>query len=252
MKRRAPTLTRKLIKRTLVNLPVYRPVMKFAPRRGPAALRSRSVQEIKSVDDNLGGAAQSLNTTANIVPLNLVQAGSSFNNRVGRKLEMKSLYITGAVVVRSYASSTLQEDYARIIVVYDRQTNGALPAIGDYLLSVNQAGGTSSTVFDQFNVNNRDRFVTLADMRLTLPVVGLAGAGVPNLFGPVEGNRRTFNIQKFINLRNLVTQYKADSSPAVIGDIATGSLILITMGAFGAGAESYQLNLTYRLRYTDA
>lgn len=214
--------------------------------RYPARLRSASREEVKSVD--IAASNFSLNATPLITAINLVESGTGFNNRVGRKICMKSLYITGNIVYVNLATKSTIGDYCRIIVVYDRQTNGALPAIADYILSVTQAAGTSSTVYDQFNVNNRDRFLTLMDERLAMPLYINASGPV----GPSDGTTKTFNIQRYLNLKNLVTQFKSDSSPSVIGDIATGSLFMITMGAIASGSENFQFNCSMRLRYTDA
>lgn len=66
----------------------------------------------------------------------------------------------------------------------------------------------------------------------------------------VDMNGPKWNIDMFIKM-NLETQYKADSSPAVIGDISTGGLFLLTLGATVAASEAYQFGGSFRLRYSD-
>jgi len=48
-----------------------------------------------------------------------------------------------------------------------------------------------------------------------------------------------------------LTQYKADSAPAVIGDIATGGLFMLVLGNQAAGAEGYSVLGKTRLRFND-
>lgn len=217
--------------------------------RPAGALRTGRHEEVKICDVNY--AQYGLTTTGVFQALNLIQTGTSFNNRQGRKICMRSLYVTGALEFLARANATAQE-YIRLIVIYDRQTNGGTPSVADYILSTSQAGVASSTVFDQFNPNNRDRFVTLMDMRITPPMPQQNLSAAPPNVALTTGTSETINIKRFIPLKGLVTQYKADSSPAVIGDIATGSLLFFAFGSTAAGSEQWQANLSFRLRYTDA
>jgi len=212
--------------------------------RIPATLRA-GASEVKALDN--GFSNYTINSTAAINPINLIQAGSSFFNRVGRRIEMKNVRVNGYVVVKATVTS---EDYARIMIVYDRQTNGAVPAIADILQTTVQNGTNSTSSFSGVNLNNRDRFKIIRDMRIFLPSV-TDTTGVLTNFAPVDPVTPTFNIDMFAKLGGLVTQFKADSSPAVIGDIATGGLYLITFGANASGAEGYQASLEVRLRYND-
>ena len=54
-------------------------------------------------------------------------------------------------------------------MVYDRQTNGALPAASDILKDYDQSGSSSTGVFSGINPDSRERFVILADYRLAMP-----------------------------------------------------------------------------------
>lgn len=230
------------------------------PRQLPARLVSRSGEIKALVVSNTtaapGGAALAINSTGSIIPLNLIQAGSSFFNRVGRKVEMKSLLIEitlrPVVAARSTASDT-----ARILVVYDRQTNGALPAISDILQDTEQNGTNTTQANSNINLNNRDRFQIIRDIRMCLPAITNAATGVPTaawptlIQGTASGGQGAL-VREFIKLGELCTQFRADSSPAVIGDIATGALYLITFSEQAAGAEGFSaVSWNARLRYHD-
>ena len=79
---------------------------------------------------------------------------------------MKSLHLTGLI---HSTGKQADQDYCRLLVVYDRQTNGALPAASDILKDYDQSGSSSIGVFSGINPDNRERFVILADYRLAMP-----------------------------------------------------------------------------------
>jgi hypothetical protein len=206
-----------------------------------------STPEIKLVD-NVNGAAGislALNATGDIQALNLIQSGSGFYNRIGRKIEMLSLYVTGEI--NQTTTATTYNDYARVLVIYDRQCNGALPALATILSAYDQSGTSTTNYLSGINPDERERFLVLMDERMVLPACP-GGTGVT---GSVDGLAVTFNIKRFIKLRNLAVHFKADSSPAVIGDIATGSLFIVGIGRRTAGQEGWQGNINIRLRYKD-
>lgn len=215
--------------------------------------RARSSAEVKTVDLTwaAAGTGWNLNTTAMITPINLIQTGSTFTNRVGRRIEMSSLHLTGAIT-NIANRTTVANDYARIIIVYDRQPNGAVPTIGTIFASYDQTTSATTSVTSGINPDERERFVVLMDQRMVLPPCDQASVGVtPQTIGSIEGNKDVWSVNRFIKLRGLTTHFKADSSPAVIGDIATGSLLAITWGSIGAGGEAYTYHYEARLRYKD-
>jgi len=221
--------------------------------RGAQAFRSlqsaprHSTAEVKSVDTVSGdaaGIALPLNTSFTRTAMNLLQEGSGFYNRIGRRIEMQSLHLTG--LIHQTGTVTTQDDYGRILVVYDRQTNGAMPPFSTIMSDYDQAGSSATTVFSGLNPDQRERFVILADIRLALPATTSAG-----LSGAVDGVNTTFNINRFIKLRNLNTHYQNSSQPSVIGDISTGGLYIVTCGALASGDEGWQFQAKWRLRYKD-
>jgi len=203
--------------------------------------------EVKLVDGlNSHGNVNTLaiNSTGLVTPINLICVGSGFNNRVGRKIELQSCYITGMITQTDNANNLM--DYGRILLVYDRQTNGATPSVTTILQNYDQQTNATTGVFCGVNPDERERFLVLMDERLALPGYQLGGPT-----SGTDGLNTTFNIHRFVKLRNLQTHYKADSSPAVIGDIATGALYILTIGATTAGNEGWQFSGTWRIRYKD-
>lgn len=201
--------------------------------------------EVNAVD--MPSQVAPLNTTGGVFTLNNIRAGSTYVNRTGRRVEMKNVRVSGFInVVRTVAAP----DYIRILVVYDRQTNGSLPLIADILATTDQAAANTTTSLSGANLNNRDRFVILMDYRAVLPSVTDTAGQLSNI-GVVDQQQNQFYVERFIPLKGLLTQFKADSSPAVIGDIATGGLFLVTLGQNAAASEGWQFTFETRLRFTD-
>lgn len=216
-------------------------------RRSRVMSVSSGRPEIKVVDGlaaTPGANTLTLNTTGQITPVNLIASGSGFNNRIGRKIDMQSLHLNGVCVQTGTATTT--NDYARICIVYDRQTNGAIPNFSDIFTNYSQSSVTSSSAFSGINPDERERFVVLADFRLVLPATTVTGQTGAN-----DALAITSNINRFLKLGNLSTMYKGDTAPSVIGDIATGALYITTIGSFPAGTQGYQAVLSWRLRYKD-
>lgn len=212
----------------------------------PAALRGKGLAVEKKALD-LAATTYALNQTAVITPLNLIRVGSTFCNRIGRKISMKSLRMNGNL---NFIRTVADEDYVRIMIVYDRQTNGALPAIADILQDTDQATTNVTNAYSGANVNNVDRFQILKDYHIVLPS-GTFTAGVVTNPGFTDPVSATFRVDCYLKLNGLLTQYKSDSAPAVIGDISSGALYLVTFGSAVAGSEGFQLACKTRLRYTD-
>lgn len=192
------------------------------------------------------------NTTGSIIALNLIQVGSSMFNRIGRKIEMRSLRFIGQYLTTNAGGpvTTVDPDYHRLAIVYDRQTNGALPTLSDMFQDTEQTGTNTSTSLSGVNMNNRERFVVLMDKRITLPQ-GTATAGVLTNVFPNDVNL-PIKVDEFRRLRGLTTHYGADSSPAVIGDIRTGGLYIVSFTNIqAAGTEIFSMNWNVRLKYTD-
>jgi len=161
------------------------------------------------------GASQLLN---GLVP------DSTATGRIGRRVIMKSLYIR---VLATLATTSTQGAPIRMLVVYDKQSNGAAPAVTDVM--------TTNSFISVNNISNRDRFVTLCDQ--VLPNIGTGGNFTENLV-----------VYKKINLP---VQYNAGTA-GTIADITSGS-IYITF-AQGGTILTVGPSITYyaRVRYTDS
>ena len=154
--------------------------------------------ERKNIDDS---SAKWASTSAgwSINCLNDVAQGTTAITRIGRKILMKS------VLVQGLATNT--GNSARVLIVYDRQPNGALPAATDVL--------TSNTIMAAQNLDNRDRFLILADI--------MPYDQVENISNPSANSG--FGYKRYIKC-NLETIYSGNAG--TIADIMSGSLIMMT------------------------
>lgn len=219
---------------------------------GPATGRISRTQEVKCLDyprSSVGYDAAGV-----VTGLNLVQIGSSFFNRIGRRIRMKSVQIFGDIIPNPAATATFSAETIRSVIVYDRQTNGAYPALADIFEDTDQNGANTTNELSGINLNNRERFAILMDIKHKMPFINVA-TGVPTTtvnIWPTDGARHedsdgSFFLDHFRKLKGMETHYKADSTPAVIGDIATGGLYLVTFGVTG----NWVLNFKVRMRYND-
>lgn len=222
-----------------------------AVSRIPARLTTKG-SETKSIDTVNGQYA--LNTTGTVNILNAIAPGSSYFNRVGRRIEMKSLQMKGWLKPIPAQDSPVTQT-GRIIIVYDRQTNGAAPVYADVIKSQGAIlTSTSSEIKDFINLDNRDRFQIIRDIEFCLPSCDRAANSDVTIQGVSthgNGTGEAFQFNEFIKLKGLVTQYKADSANPVVGDVATGGLFILSRGNAAAGGEGWLAELSFRLRYKD-
>lgn len=202
--------------------------------------------ELKVVDTSRNGYP--INTTGNFQVLNIPVQGAAVYNRVGNEIEMKSLHFVGQIALTGNAGIAVNQDYLRIMIVYDRQPNGANPANADLLTDYSSAGGTTTNSMSHLNPNNYDRFKVLADIRIDINDAVAAGAETIGVAQIVD-YKGEVNINRFINLKGMGVKYKA--SAGTVGDIASGALQLFTFGAATAGNDLYQLVASFRLRFID-
>jgi len=221
--------------------------------------------ETKVLDQGIGAtngynAALALNTTGVVIALNIVNQGASFNQRLGNKIEMKSIRLTGIITPLTNARFC-PVDYARVMMVYDRQPSnlGTVPAMTTILENTDVGGANYTSAFAGVNMNNRERFLVLSDRRIYIPQVTTTVATGVSLFNAAAGNLGTIFpmdctqgliIDDFRKLGNLVTHFT--TSTTSIGDISSGSLLLLTLTENNAaGSEGFAFNWNSRLRYRD-
>lgn len=185
-------------------------VSKFADRARPSV-------ELKAIDTvSTGVAMPAANTMAYQGCLNGWAQGSTAGQLVGRKASMKS----------NQFRCSVQAGAARVLIVYDKQANGAATNVLDVLVS---------TDFNSpQNLNYSDRFIVLHDKIYTLADNCInQTAASPVVYG-----------QDYTKMSlDAVTQFIAGLVP----NSGSVSLFLGVLNPIAAGTYS----LYNRLRYTD-
>lgn len=206
---------------------------------------SRSRTEFKTFD--LATINAPLINGASAATTNAMTQGPEFYQRIGRKIYMKSLKIEG--FINNVATSI--QDYARILVVYDTQVNGAQPPLAAILQNANAGAVTDG--WAQLNMNNRQRFTILRDQKIVLPsVTNAAGAGVLTN-GPqyVDSVVNQLRINMFIPLKGLETIYNSNNAGNTAADITSGAVFIYVFNSYNVNNSSWQFTFTTRLRYYD-
>lgn len=159
---------------------------------------------------------------AGIILVNGVATGTDYNNRIGRETAMKSIYL------RLTGSNTVDQTAAlRIMLVYDKQPNGVLPAITDVL--------TAADILSPNNLNNKDRFITLSDQDKQISTAGDRGF--------------THVVYKKVGL-----PCQFSGTGATIASISTGAVYIILipiLTSSGAVTGNFAVGYNVRTRFTD-
>lgn len=173
--------------------------------------------EKKFIDTNV---TDDITTTAVVTPINLLATGTDANNRIGRKIEMKS------VQVRSYLTLEANSiNCARLMIVYDKQPNKATASITDILVS--------SSVTSLLNMDGRDRFIVLHDEEVVMD--------------NAQGDSAYIKIYKKLKLETVYNSTATATDTAV----NTGMLLWCVVGSTAAGSSDIDQNTNIRVRYID-
>lgn len=168
-----------------------------------------TVQELKYLDTNViatdVGSAAILKDS-----LNLVKKGDGQSERIGRKIVIRKLQVSGYVHQKA-TSSLASSNVIHVLFVLDKQANGGSPGVSDLV----HTGGP----YTVYNKDYEDRFVYLWDDILVVTSPAARGNSV-NEVGTAYKN---FKLEIDCDIPIL---FKAASSPAVIGDVASNNILV--------------------------
>lgn len=166
-------------------------------------------------------------TTGTIGHLNVIAQGASDQQRVGKKVIMRSIQLRG----RAIAGSTGTVADGAFIMVWDKRPTGTLPAITDVL------EGVSAQAMNKADNEGRFKILKRCDMifagNSTTPATGL----------------EIQNMDFYMKL-NMRTIFKSVGTGA-IGDIEEGALYALSVGNVAAGTTAPIFVVAFRMRFTE-
>ncbi len=178
---------------------------------------------------------------ATLLSVSAVQQGVGENQRDGRKYAINSVFIRGTLElpVQESLGAPPADVVARVLLVLDKQTNGAQLNAEDVMLTV-----ASAHDIDSFrNLQFVERFQVLADKKVRIPLTLMAtNEGAVNLFA--HGSVSVPFKMSFIFKTPLRVTCKATA--AAIASIVDNSIHVIGT----ANNTSLTINYTSRLRFT--
>lgn len=166
--------------------------------------------------------------------LNLIPQGVTESNRVGRKCVLKSIRIEGTV-----SSTTGVPDVMCIMVVLDKQANGAAAAAADVVTSASLA--SAGLVAALPNLDNSDRFVILKKMLIPVgPQYGVVGA-----VGSAE-----VKAVDWYHKCNIPIEFDSTAATGAITTIRSNNVFLLA-GSSGVTDDAYSFTGNARVRFSD-
>lgn len=171
-----------------------------------------------------------MNTTGSIALIATIAQGTSTSERVGKKIQYKSIQIRGMAT----ADSTTTSAAGAYLIVYDKRPTGSLPAITDILVTAN------SNSFNNDANSGRFRILKRVDYAFT---GNTATAGQNTA-------KSAYSVNEYLSLKGLKAEYMAAGTGA-IGDISLGALYLVTVGNVAAGTADANLSTGARIRFND-
>lgn len=152
-------------------------------------------------------------------PLNVVQTGTNFFNRIGKSITMKSIRIKGYVWPDVDELGSELPEVIRMSVIYDRQPSGAGSIqYTDVYKDYKTDGSTISTEISSPNPVYFERFAVLLDEHLTYNNTS-NGSDLNNYTVNTTNTSQGIYFDKYVPLKGLLTNYSNDA-----GVITTGAL----------------------------
>ncbi len=182
--------------------------------------------ENKFFDTTLGTTALA---TAGVIlspTLNLVLQGVSESNRIGRKMTITRINMRMFIVLNSGTAVT-SETY-RLMVVLDRQANGAAATITDVLETADEKSFN--------NLANSQRFLVLKDWYGSINKTADIGTNINS----------QLKVVTFFKEVNIPIEFSATAG--AITDIRSNNLLLLGLSSVGA---TISISHTTRIRFSD-
>lgn len=171
-----------------------------------------------------GTASTTVSTAGAVVQMLDVANGTGASERIGKSIMLHDLTLNYNVLPNAASSRLLW----RVVVVYDRQTNGAAPTVTDVM--------HTATVEAMYNADNQTRFKILYDQ---------SGVIVTNATG-IDIEYKTIYRNIKISLKGLRTEYSGTGSTSA--SIVKGGIYMILLSNTTTG---YAITEANRIQFSD-
>ncbi len=227
-----------------MELPWKRPRMRavgtYIPRGGRRAVANGAELKFHDIDWDEAVADFTAGVISNTSSLVLIGQSVTESTRIGRKAVIKSIGWRGQLKLAADAgASTTGPQTVRLILVQDKQCNGAAPAVSG------TNGLLQSANFQSFNdLTNKGRFAVLSDQVFTLNALAAAGDGTANDTAAVSENFT------FFKSCDIPIEYSGTANPSIIDEVRTNNIfgIMITDNS----GSTVSLDSKFRFRFTDS
>lgn len=200
-----------------------------------------SASKAEAKVNDIATATYQVHTTGVFTLLCNPSLGSDMNNRIGRKIRIKSAYVRGYVGTQpalGAATNSTSAQCARMIIFTDNQPNGAAPAVTDLLNSADPCS--------HLNLNNRDRFVIHHDKEFVFDPYTLVNTATQ---AQAASTNQIRMVKKF---KKITTEMVFNAGVAgTIADINSGALYMFWIGSTASGTTDVNAILSTRVRYWD-
>lgn len=188
--------------------------------------------EMKFNDATIDDAAVVANGTIQNELLEIAE-GVGEEQRVGRKITIRKCIYRFTITIATTATAANTTDTVRLMIVQDKQANGAMPTVAnvlqtDFYLGLN-------------NLANSARFRTLFDKFYDLNCIAGSGQNAADIFGA-----SSLSDQVYLNV-NIPIEYDNSAATGDITTIRSNNIFMIWLSKLGHCAVVGR----WRVRYSD-
>lgn len=203
-------------------------------------LKAVSTAALITINSGAGSAGHT-------VLLNGLVTGANSYNRIGRKIQMKSIQVQISLHPPTPTVTNFPQDL--IFFLYVDRDSGALPALADLYQDVAQNGTVSTTVYSQRNLSTTQRFKVLRVKRIPLRICGTATGALPCNGAAFQANQD--DLQWIWNVPvNIITTFNLGNT-GTYTDIENNAVYLSFFSSVGVGEDPASFDVSTRIRYLD-
>lgn len=214
------------------------PYKRYQPKRNPKKRKVATVAYVQKAlhahcEKKLYDAAVAdypVDTTGSFKLINGLTKGTGlYGNRIGAQIRSTMIEISGQVGHNGWMGAanctTTQDQVARMIVVRDKQCNGAIFSLTDLL--------DTATSLALYQGDDHSRYQILLDKSWICPATTTGAGGTPTTISGGVGT----HIFHFTIKLDKVTQYN-NGDAGTVADIDFGALWVLWVGTQAAGATT--------------